>query len=430
MSRKLLYTSFMLSLSLFACFAVNAAEYHINLYGSHSQAKYWKETLPEFLKSQGCADQDNLSAGNEMEVDNDTHDRDASISVCKGDVAVPGFGTGAGINGDTVYFRYTSNSSIDGIYAVIADPGQDPDACGPAQRLQANAAGADLQGYPNTGNSIPTLSCQDVQVGVSDVGADAHRLISRGNLYGHRGGAYVDIDAVLYHDNQDPETIGYQVDRPIVVPYSFYANNDPVTPVPFNNINRMIAMQVFNGQIRNWNLFDDDFPSLPTILCLPHAGAGSSATFNAGIMRGDTVFMTTEMDPDHFLVQIGAGPVIWFNKGTTDVMRCIGENPGAIGFAEADACIDGCGDKYGHVKRLSYGGVQANNASIRKGQYVYWSRHWMYSNETGMTDTFIDALAAYAESEANLPITKSDYWITEEVMEVRKAHDDLYPRRK
>lgn len=419
-----------------AASAAQAEQIDVNLYGASAQFKFWTSAAPDFLKFKGCADADNFAATNKIEEGNGTHDRDSGIAVCVGDVAVEGM-TGAGIAGDTVIMRYTTNSSYDGPRSVTADPAYDPDGCGPANRLQADVTGADLQPYgAAAGTSIPTLSCQDVHIGASDVAATTFNQTSEGELKGHAGGGYETRSVIFPDDVPDPEALGYNVYRPIVVPFSFFANDDlsngGANAVPFDNLTRLQAVSLFNGQVMHWNEFIDGTETgLEAVICLRHAGSGTAATLDAAVMRGDYPLVTKQVTTTDRAYTRGISPVIWFNKGSSDEMRCVGENIGAVGYADVDKCpLSGGTDKCTDVKRISYQGVHGSNASVRFGQYDFWAAQWLYSLETGKTETLIEDLALFASDEANLPSSKAPYWASQDAMVWEKATDFAFPKKK
>jgi hypothetical protein len=404
--------------------AANADKLQINLYGASAQYKYWTSQADEFLLAQGCNAADIFSATNADQADADpaVHDRDAGLSVCLGDVAVQGQ-TGGGINGDTVIVTYTTNASYDGVRAVTADPAYDEDGCGPANRLLPDVETATLVAYPGNGTSITDLTCQDVHIGASDVSARTFQQTSTGELTGPRGGGVVTRSVVFPHDLMDPEALGYQVDRPIIVPFGFFANEG----VPFDNLTRLMAVSIFNGQVANWSDFGG--ATVPMTVCLRHAGSGTAATLDAAVMRGDYPLAKTEIRSDDILVTLGLAPTIWFNKGSSDEMKCVGHTsaPGGIGYADVDKCLSGCGGKYGPVKTMTWQGVNPEDGKsvIQNGLHDFWSAQWLYSNETGELDALIDALALYASTADT-----HTYWSTQNGMKWEKATDFTFPKKK
>ncbi|MCM2286026.1 MAG: substrate-binding domain-containing protein [Desulfobacula sp.] len=402
--------------------SAQAGTINVNLYGASAQYEFWTAAAPEFLISQGCDSADVASAKNTAQ--KATHKRDAGIAVCFGGDPIQGR-TGGGINGDTVAIRYTSEASYDGVRAVMADPNYTTECGDGALRKQADAATATFPAYPAVGSSITTLTCQDVHIGASDVAATTFGQYSEGQKLGNNGGGYITQSVYFPDDLQDPEANDYQVDRPIVVPFGFFAH----TSVPFNNMSRLMATSIFSGQVTNWNEFDPSLASLPMVVCLRHAGSGTAATLDAAVMRGDASLLQVEALPGSFPVNLGIVPVTYFNNGSSDEVKCVGQLPGAVGYADADKCATGgC---LATVKTMTYQGVAASSNAIKNGQYDFWSAQWLYSNEpAGATDDMIDNLVAYASDDANMPVSKAGYWASQDAMKWGKASDFVYPSQK
>ncbi|MFH2090813.1 MAG: substrate-binding domain-containing protein [Pseudomonadota bacterium] len=413
-----------------------AAEVNLNLYGASAQFTFWTAAAPNFLVSQGCQATDVYSTIGNLE------DRDAGIAVCAGTVVPAGSGAlvaGSGFNndGNTYYLRYTTRASVDGIRAVTNDPAYNPDGCtNDGDRRQADALGASFANG-SVGNGIATLSCQDVTIGASDVAAATFGQITAGHEFGPNGGDVVTEHAVYPTDLMDPETMDFQVDRPIVVPFGFFANYDSAvegTPgpnaVPFDNMTRLMAVSIFSGQVANWKEFTDDTSvDLPMVVCMRHAGSGTLATLDAAVMRGDAGLVGTEIPTEDFGVQMGWGPAVYFNLGSSDAMKCVKALNGAVGYADADKCVTNCATKY-KAKPMTYQGVAANSETIRKGLYDFWSAQWLYSDASGDVDALVDALAAFASDEVNLPATKSAFWASQNAMKWEKGTDFAYPTVK
>ena len=387
----------------------NAATIDVNLYGASAQYKFWTAAAGNFLVSQGCTDVKNAAQSGAL----DSRDSGWTQGTC---------------GSDTVNIRYTTNASYDGIRAVMADPAYDPDGCGPANRLQPSAA--TFAAHPASG-TVTAHSCQDVHIGASDVAATTFNQESHGQLLGHLGGGYFDSVVKFPNDLGDPEAAGYQVDRPIVVPFGFFGHPG----IPVDNVSRLMVTSIYNGQVSNWDQFG--FASLPMVVCLRHAGSGTAATLDAAVMRGDFPLAINEIPSTDPLVGLGLAPTIWFNKGSSDEMRCVSGNAGAIGYADVDKCPDTGGTGKCAVKRLDWMGIDTSATgaytvadAIRNGLYDFWSAQWLYSNEAGATDTWIDALVTFSSVGANIPSGKALYWAAQDDMNWEKATDFSYPKKK
>ena len=327
--------------------------------------------------------------------------------------------------------------------AVQDDDSFDADNCATdGDRKMADPTASELGAYGSAGDSIATLSCMDVHVGASDVSAKTFQQTSKGYSAGPLGSSASIIDrAIVYGDTLtiDPADAGYQIDRPIVVPFGFYANTD----VPVDNLSRMMALNLFSGKIAKWDELSDDFTSNQQVtVCHRHAGSGTVATLNAAVFRGDATLPTVQRDgvPGSPYYQpavlVKAASAIWFNKGSSDAVRCAGNVSGAVAYADADKCVGGCDDKYGSVKAIAYQGVGGDTNSdvmsdaIKNGRSIFWSAQYLYSNETGETKNVIDALVTFAEDPANMPGSKAAYWAAQDDMNWEKLNDFSWPTQK
>ncbi|MBU1172200.1 MAG: substrate-binding domain-containing protein [Proteobacteria bacterium] len=420
MVRKLVKSAILGTCLMATVTAANAAEYNVNIYGASAQYKFWTSAAPEFLESQGCDAADVRVA--KGKIDGKNH----GIAWCAGTVGVNGV-TGDGINGDgnDYFIRYSDNASYDGVMAVQDNNDFAPSAdvaagCGLGERLMAdetNTTWGTMAAYGAVGGT----DCKDVVIGASDVAAETFNQQSSGDLLGPAGGAPTTRDISGFTIDLDD----YYAYRPIVVPFGFFANDNASTPVPFNNMTRLMATSIFSGQITNWNQFDASLASMPMVVCLRHAGSGTHATLDAAVMRGDKNLLTQEVKPGTFPVLFGLSPVVWFNSGSSDEMNCISTSVGAVGYADADASAAG-------VKALDWMGVPAEKSNITHGQYDFWSNQWLYSSKsepTAIAD-MVAALNTYASNGDNMPADHADYWASESEMKVKKATDKSYPSFK
>ncbi|MEW6664917.1 MAG: hypothetical protein AB1512_06820 [Thermodesulfobacteriota bacterium] len=460
--------------------SASAAVIEINLYGASAQHLFWNDAADNFLTGRGCTG-----------VAQDSFDSKQGITkgTCNG-------------GADTVYIRYASKASYDGIKAVRGTGG-DPDGCGsPFQRKLVNEATCTdwvLGGVACTG-----LKCVEVNLGCSDVAGRSFIQQSHGNLKGHLGGGWVD----RVFEEADPsgtvkpgiETAGLDSYNPLVVPFGFFANNtvsktrclspDPTEPtasahkaisswgnqcydpdedghsadcigyykcvsgtcsggvnagnactranqcpdvaldatqctrIPLDNISRLQANMIFNGQAWYWTDFGAWYNSDPIVACFRHAGSGTHATMDLAVMRGNGwgwVLADTQNASD---------PTLWFNDGSSDEMNCVNQLAGAIGYADADQLAGTA--NYPNVHALKYQGVEPKRTKIRNGEYDFWSTQWIYGNPertaySTIKTTWIEPLIAFAADPANLPVDKAAYWATADEMVYMKATDFNYP---
>lgn len=441
------------ALTIAASAASAADTIEVNIFGASAQYKFWTAAAPEYLKSIcNRPALDVYAATNETEAelnkaDPDYHDRDSGIAVCAGVNAFAGV-TGQGYtgDGDTLIIRYTTNSSYDGPMSVLNDDTFDADNCPTdGDRLQASPKVGELALFPLVGNSIDDLTCMDVHVGASDVSVKTFQQTSDGFSAGPLGSASSIINRTISYPStvQDPaDVVGFQVDNPIVVPFGFFANNDAATPVPVDNLSRLMAINLFSGQYANWNELDPTYPDMPVTVCHRAAGSGTVATLNAAVFRGDKALPTRQQDgtfgSPYFNpgVQFGFAPAIYFNKGSSDATRCAGNVIGAVSYADSDKCVNGCGDKFGKVKAIAYQGVGGDlNAdtmsdAMKYGRHIFWAAQYLYSNQTGEVDAQIDGLVAFASQDANMPPAREDFWAAQGAMNWEKATDFAWPTKK
>lgn len=396
--------------------AADAATYNINIYGASAQYTYWTTAAPAYLKFRGCADADIRSAAKKVS------GREQGIAWCAGTVGLNGVtGRGFNGNGNDYFIRYSANASYDGIMGVQNNGTYMPDAdrtagCANGSRLMANENAVTWVAYPGiptTGN-ITGVSCKDITIGASDVAAASFGQYSKGELNGHAGGGVVerDIKGITI------SSTNYSYSRPLVVPFGFFAN----TSVPYDNMTRLMATSIFSGQVANWQDFNEANADLQVVACLRHAGSGTHATLDKAIMRKDFPLVRSQITPAE---SMGVLPVVWFNSGTSEMMACINNNPGAVGYADADRNITSLAT----TKRMYWMGASAAKANITGGIYDFWSKQWLYYSKTEPTDvrSMITSLMSFASNPANMPSSLSAYWAASNEMKVDKATDSLYP---
>jgi hypothetical protein len=438
--------------------AANADLIEVNLFGASAQYSFWTNAAADFLADQGCA------SGDIYTLDTEVQSRDTGAAVCAGNSAVALNGatlSGAGdTNGNTIIIRYTSKASYDGIRAVSESDNADWDAddCHTTTgnwgyRLQANLGNASVSGQELTlPDAAASLSCQDVQIGASDVASETFGQTSEGQLEGPLGGGNFS-NTVVYPDDLPSMQVsdGFENIRPVVVPFGFFANNGATDgsydAVPIDTMTRLQAISLLSGQIANWSDFDPSV-DMRVVVCHRHAGSGTVATLNAAVFRGDASLPIAEVSKavaDYYALFGQMVPEIYFNEGSSDMMRCVGKTKGAIGYADFDKCIPGsnCVSKgYGQIKRVyfpcgpdcrpNHSPFLTQKELVQNGIDTFWSAQWLYykTAEPTATKTLITALGAFASDEANLPSSKADYWSSQNAMNYEKANDFALPTKK
>ncbi|MBL0715790.1 MAG: hypothetical protein JJV98_19050 [Desulfosarcina sp.] len=480
--RKIIACGALLAFALGMVNTASAGPVEITIYGASAQYKYWTSVAYGLMKHNGCNDQDIYIYKGDDVCDGATSGaRDAGFAVCAGtDPVGTDNVTGAGsseFNGQTLIFKYASFASAQGIYAV---QGQNPDNVDPEcvgndyyrLILSPNTYALNGTDWETVGGenivdnaSLANCECQEIKLGASDVEAECFNDKSHGQLKGPFGGDWSDFEISDLTAPVPPLALY----KPVIVPFRFFANCDPQAPVPFTDISSIMGRLIFTGTVANWNKFRPDLDgdgtlepdvlyngttsggdSLPLIQCVRHAGSGTQATTRGCIVRSPSP--DTERPLTNMLVQWNIASAVFFNKGSSDMMRCIGgwkenakapkyendENPiieghvvdnyragiGAIGYADADkldtittntgSCL-GSPAKYGHIHECFFDGVEpivANVANCRYG--CYWSPQHIYarySEYTGDEQSFIDNLIDYASDPVNMPANRANYWV-------------------
>ncbi len=173
----------------------NAAEYNINIYGASAQHKFWLNLAPSFLTSAAggqCASADQSSANKKHGIA-----RGNNCAFAGGD--------------DTIYIRYSSRASYDGVSAVQAGASKD-------------MVDESTCAWGGPKDDSCTLTSKPVNLGASDVAWDAFVQTSSGWEDGNQsfpGPIYSAPSATVVFPTAEPPNVF----RPIVVPFGFYANN-------------------------------------------------------------------------------------------------------------------------------------------------------------------------------------------------------------
>jgi len=387
MMRRMI-TAIFIGACIFAMVGAAGAEVNINIYGASAQYNFWNDAADDFLLDKGCT-------GVQQAKGNDTYGT-KNHGITKGTCA-----------GETWYIRYSAKASYDGIRSMqCIDPDGVTTCTNKCERKLADETQTNW-----TGGVVQGLACKDINIGASDVEAGAFRQESHGQLNGHLGGGWVDkvMDSSTIYDT------GLSNYRPIVVPFAFFRN----TSVPYTNMSRMMAVHIYSGQIWNWNDFDPAQASQDIVICLRHAGSGTHATLDAVVMSGGGNLITEE--GDGMLI-----PVAWFNESSSNMMDCIDDLAGAVGYADADANVAG---GYTNAILMNYEGVSAAKSNIVNGTYIFWAAQWLYVDSI-VPNSPIDQLATWAADPANMPVARAPYWAAQDEMQVGKSNSFTFPVRQ
>ncbi len=424
--KKTVIKSALLCASLFGmAISANAADINVNITGASAQFTFWAAAAGPFLTSQGCTNVQVAKQG-------------TTYGITRGTCA-----------GDTVYVRYTSNASYDGIASKKGtDPFNKTSCADKYTRAFADENNAGTTwGTVAAPGVVGGTTCQQVTVGASDVAASTFNQESHGALLGPNGGAQSDFVIKGLDDS------GLTIYHPIVVPFNFFKT----TQVPTSNMTREMATQIFGAQVSDWNQFNPAWPSTPIVACLRHAGSGTAATLDAGVFRNEATMSTNEDSGGLF------GPITYFNNGSSDEINCLRwaatQGYGGVGYADIDqvlnagAIITNPANAVNGVMHMAYSGEYGLKNNIVNGIYDFWSAQSMYEDKcesmttgrpttcTGPVDprgvaaggklhTWINNMMTFASSPANIALSgKGAFWAASGEMNVSKGSDFGWPHR-
>lgn len=437
--------------------AASAATVDINLYGASAQYTFWKASAPTFLATKGCAERTTASAG-----DN---------TIFQGVSGKNYIATCDSTDGNTYIVRVTEAKSSEGVNSVqgLLTAGS-VNSC--ATNNERNMA---LDVTSRTGSALTgaTTGCVDVTLGASDVAAATFNQTTVGDDNWKLDETLLNPLAWTDPGTYTKDATGITIDpafksyRPIVVPFSFFVNADntgdnPATvdinegaEVPFSNLSRVQLLNLLSGKVKNWNQFQPDlnsngtagetaeFPagdSLPVVLCMRHAGSGTHATLDANVIRGEATLVNTQAMPGDFVNYDGGNfPETYFNTSSSDLMKCVGNKKGALGYADSDkvgaltiannyVVYDDA--TYKDVKKIAFNGFYSERPEIMNGNYGFWSAQWLYAdnNETVARLALTQELVNFASSTAGLVASgKADWWVAQDEMKVNKENDFAQP---
>jgi hypothetical protein len=443
---------------------VHAAVVNINIYGASAQHLFWNDAADNFLTSKSCTG-----------VAQDEYNKSHGI-------------TRGTCGSDTVYIRYSSKASYDGIYAVKG--AANTDSCPTAfQRKMVDEASCSdwvLGGAACTG-----IRCMEVTIGASDVDGSSFIQESHGQLKGPNGGGYVnrtfpatgvDVSGLIPH-------------QPVVVPFGFFANNS-VTKTKCLGPDPLEPTASAKKAVSTWGYQcydpDNDGKSEDCIGYYECVSGFCSGGVNAGaactranqcpdVTLANTQCKRIPLDniSRSMAVNIFSGQAwywtdfgAWYNSdpivaclrhagsgthSTLDwaVMRSAAKDWGwplvttenaanpTVWFNDGSSdemkCIDtitgaiGYADadqlegtsNYPNTHALKYNGVEPRRTKVRNGEYDFYSNQWLYFKRA--LTPHETSLIAFASNPDNIPSTKAKFWATADEMVFNKADDRSYP---
>jgi ABC-type phosphate transport system substrate-binding protein len=427
-----------------------AAQTDINIYGASAEFNFWKTAAKDFMThSYGFNCTATVPSDGTPALDST-----GNHGVLKG--------TGCtNAPTDTIVLRFSSKASYDGVFAALAVQNTNADnTCGTSSAALLNQRKmADL---PTDGShTAPSLTCQPVTVGASDIPADSFVQTSSGQLKGPNGGAVIsrsfgtaDLPGI------DTSALANNPMQPVKVPFGFFVNTSVTaktctagrvgdycnadvdcttkvngTTVPgtcgtassvINNVSREMAELLFSGQISNWSQFGPAFTAQPVVLCLRHAGSGTAATLDLAVMNhggwGANLVSQEVATVDAF------HPVqTWFNDGSGDMKYCLQNKVGSVGYLDADSGVNA-----NTAGPLKYNGSYPSAYAIKNGVYDFWADQTVYFPDTISANqlTAVSSLLDYLNSDTGLSAAGyANFWAASSSMTVTKDAEITYPHK-
>jgi len=419
-----------------------AAPAELNIYGASAQYDYWNAQAQNYaLNNLGCATAT-------APVNNNKKHGFVSAKNCSSTLVPVNPTTGQ----RDLDIRYSGIASAEGPLSVNKKAPLDATL----------AAGCNIaNGERLMFASTSTLTCKQVHIGTSDVAGESLVQSSSGEKFGPLGGGAFSVSLTGI------DTTGLTPANTVVVPFGFFVNSNvkaqtctaglignycttntecnsgPATTdgvcgaaSTITNISREEATLIFSGYVPDWSDLGAYFTAQPAVACLRHAGSGTHSAFDLTVMNSKWgANVATEEAPGQ----------IWFNQGSSDMMKCIngattatptGSLAGAIGYADADQAI-GLANVSQNVKQLKYNGFYPTRTAIRNGLYDFYTNAWLYTNPANTGSAVlpvaynVNALAAnlvaFAQDPANVPTSKVNYWAAVGEMKYNRSTDTGYP---
>ncbi len=456
MKARLLKTAakgLILGASVFAFAGAAGAATNINLYGASAQFNYWNGGAASFLTSTlGCT-------GGTAQYTSKT-DSNSKVTVAQGCPAA--ISSDNGVSDGVINFSYSSKASYDGIDSILgvwdaANNGGAAQPCDPTNTVCCSTlTQRPVATYDTTSSTNASSQCQTITIGTSDVDASSFKQTSSGLQFGPLGGPATSRS--FSYRISGKKFSGINVSSlaapatPLAYPFAFYVNpqvtsgicnsNSPIAakinsfcyddrncggsiggnsycqPETITNLSRLQVTALFGGFVKNWNDFGSSFVNIPVTICYRHAGSGTHATLDLGVMEGNGwgYGLLTSENP------AGNGdtpPYVYFNDGTSDMKNCLSWASGnksfsgvtsmasldftavggAVGYMDADNA-----NVTGQYVQVNYNGVAASRIAMHDGLYDdFFAVNRMYvSNLSTAQQSIYSAILTYLENPNNI----------------------------
>lgn len=452
MKKQIKITALAAAAVLSAAAMASAAPLEYNVFGASAQFDYWKAAAPNYLSSQlGCTAGSVYATGK--------HGFIKGTNCTSTLVPVNADSTSTGSKRD-IDFRFSGIASgefqaVGGVQTVNPDVLCEAEG-GFYRKMKANA------------DSSTTLTCKKVHLGAADLDAQSFTQSSKGQLHGPLGGG-------LYEPPTGVSTVGMtKAGEAFAVPFGLFVNTAvtarhctntgyagdicssdaqcgavagacSTTTSTINNLSRLQTTMIFSGQVISWADFGTAYDDKQVVACLRHAGSGTAATFDNMVMSAGSTGWGAGLPPEEVVSVPGEGATVWYNESTDDLIKCVNGNTSAhptagdntiaaVGYADADKGIGSAGISE-YVKKIKYNGNWPFAQNIINGVYDWYSvaTLWTHSSNTtqnAITNNATKGLISFVKKAANIPSTKSNYWVATESMVFKRFNDQAYPARQ
>jgi len=453
-----------------------AGAQELNIIGASAQYDFLNENVVNFVH-QYCP----TTVPAFVSLTTGTKGENFQYKTGNGNTIKHGVVTGSGCTGlpdgtTTLTVRYAGIASGEGIQARNNQPPLDlelNDGCTNSQRLMATTTGilpstTCLQADGTTpkcvtDGDLPTYktktSCVSINIGTSDTAAKQFNQTYSNEWYSADG---VTNTLAQLPTLTDPANNNDTV----AVPFAFYVNPGvtarhcattaaagsvrtggyctsdanclvgvcETNATTIDNLSRLQANILFNGQITNWNQLGAYFTSNDVKLCNRKPGSGTLVAFDKTVMSaggtgwGAPFFKILNNDLTN------SAPYNVFNGSSTDMKNCLagtdgslqadGVTPipatGAVGYMDADTASSA-----GKYTRVAYNGVVPSRFNVRNGAYEFYSVGHMYTDASTMAGN----LVTWVQDPTHVPSGKAKFWATAKEMQFVRGTDIAYPSK-